>query len=190
MRRKPSQITVDERQAADLEKIIQRTLRREGAPLSQAELQAKVAEVKEQMRTLDQPCVRHELEVDLVDYHSAILKIAYEFAWLWLGDRYLEDPGAIKLRRKIRGKADEQIRGTIQIGTTAPFDKMWTDEPNALIALGQKSDIGIVISVRIFDVLCGLVSVSEELHVIQNSARIDSLLRSSNRTYARYDLAE
>jgi hypothetical protein len=120
-------ITVDERQAADLGKIIERTLRREGRPpLSEAELQAKIAELKDQMRTLEQPSVRHDLKVDLVKYHNAILKIAYEFAWLWLGDAYLEDPVAVKLRRKILENADEQIGGVIQIGTTVPFDTMWT----------------------------------------------------------------
>jgi hypothetical protein len=156
-------ITVDERQAADLGKIIERTLRREGRPpFSQAELQAKIAELKEQMRTLEQPSVRHDLKVDLVEYHNAILKIAYEFAWLWLGDAYLDDPVAVKLRRKVLENADEQIRGVIQIGATVPFDKMWTDEPNVLLALGQVSEVGVAVSVRIFDVLCGLVVVSEE----------------------------
>jgi HNH endonuclease len=156
-------ITVDERQAADLGKIIEGTLRREGhPPLSQAELQAKIAELKEQMRTLEQPCVRHALKVDLIEYHNAILKIAYEFAWLWLGDAYLEDPVAVKLRRKILENADEQIGGVIQIGTTTPFDTMWTDEPNALLSLGQISGGVVAISVRIFDVLCGLVVVSEK----------------------------
>ena len=114
------------------------------------------------MRTLEQPSVRHDLKVDLVEYHKAILKIAYEFAWLWLGDTYLDDPVAVKLRRKILENADEQIRGVIQIGTTAPFNKMWTDEPNALLALGQVSEVGVAVSVRIFDVLCGLVVVSDE----------------------------
>jgi hypothetical protein len=114
------------------------------------------------MRTLEQPCVRHDLKVDLIEYHNGILKIAYEFAWLWLGDAYLDDPIAVKLRQKILENADEQIRGIIQIGTTSPFDKMWTDEPNALLALGQVSEVGVAISVRIFDVLCGLVVVSDE----------------------------
>jgi hypothetical protein len=156
-------ITADECQAPDLEKIIQRTLRREGlSPLSETELQAKVAELKEQIRTLEQPCVRHDLKVDLVSYHNAMLKIAYELAWLWLGDGFLDDPGAVKLRQKILENADEQIRGVIQIGMTGPFEKMWTDEPNVLIALGQKSEQGIVVSVRIFDVLCGLIAVSDQ----------------------------
>ena len=92
---------------------------------------AKIAELKDQMRTLEQPSVRHDLKVDLVKYHNAILKIAYEFAWLWLGDAYLEDPVAVKLRRKILENADEQIGGVIQIGTTVPFDTMWTDEPSS-----------------------------------------------------------
>jgi hypothetical protein len=131
-------------------------------PLSQEELQAKIADLKDKVRTTEQPSVRHDLKVDLVDYQNAILKIAYEFAWLWLGDTYLDDPIAVKLRRKILGNADEQLRGVIQIGTTAPFDKLWTDEPNALLALGQVCGAGVAISVRIFDVLCGLVVVSDE----------------------------
>jgi len=156
-------ITADECQAPDLEKIIQRTLRREGlSPLSETELQAKVAELKKQIRTLEQPCVRHDLKVDLVSYHNAMLKIAYELAWLWLGDGFLDDPGAVKLRQKILENADEQIRGAIQIGMTGPFEKMWTDEPNVFIALGQKSEQRIVVSVRIFDVLCGLIAVSDQ----------------------------
>jgi hypothetical protein len=156
-------ITIDANQVADLEKIIERTRKREGLPpLSKTELEATIAELKAQMGTLGQPHVRHDLKVDLIDYQNAILKIAYEFAWLWLGEVYLDDPVAIKLRRKILENTDEQIRGLIQIGADAPFDKMWTNEPNALLALGQTSNVGIRISVRIFDVLCGWVFVSDD----------------------------
>jgi hypothetical protein len=156
-------ITIDERQVSNIGKIIESTYRRERLPsLSQAEMRAKIEEVKDQILSIEQPCVRHDVNVDLIDYQKAILKIAYELAWLWLGDSYLDDPIANKLRRAILKKSDEQIIGTIQIGLTAPFDTMWIDEPNAILAFGQVCRDGLAISIRIFDVLCGFVVISEE----------------------------
>jgi hypothetical protein len=138
--------------------------------LSRVDLEAKVGEAKAQMGTINQPYVRHDLNADVIDYHKAILKITYELAWLWLGETYLDDPVAIRLRRKILENSDEEIHSFIQIGTLAPFDKMWADEPDALLALGQTSGGAIVISVRIFDVLSGYAVVSYE------SARYPSLI--------------
>jgi hypothetical protein len=104
--------------------------------------------------------VLHNLAVDIRDYQKAVCKLIYELAYLWLGDDYLDDPIALLLRNIILRGVEEKIRGQIQIGQVSPFDKLWTDEPNAHIAFAQRVGPGISILVRIFDVMSGGVVIT------------------------------
>jgi hypothetical protein len=56
--------------------------------------------------------VLHSISSDVVLYRRAILKIAYELAWLWLGDASLDDPTASDLRNTSAG--GEDLGGGIQ----------------------------------------------------------------------------
>jgi hypothetical protein len=163
-------ITIDASQADQLGKIIERARKRAGLPaLSETELQAAVEIARAQVETVERPEVLYNPSFDLILYRKAIYKIVYELAWLWLGDEYLDDPIASKLRSVIlRDGGEEQLRGQILIGEFAPFDKLWKDEPNAHIGFADQVGPRIAISVRIFDMMYGVIGVTEESSRYQN----------------------
>ena len=157
------QITIDASQADEIGKIIQRTRKREGQrPLSNAELDEAVAQATASVRTVERPSVRQNFAFDAERFPVAILKIAYELAWLWLGDTYLDDPTAVLLRDKILRGRDVEINGQIQIGLTPPFDHLWQDENDALIGMAAKVPTSIAVSARIFDVISGSIVVTKQ----------------------------
>jgi HNH endonuclease len=157
-------ITIDASQADHLGKIIERTRKREGLPaLSSTELQAAVEIARAQVGIVERPEVLYNSSFDLILYRKTIYKIVYELAWLWLGDEYLDDPIASKLRSVIlQGGGEEELRGQILIGEFAPFDTLWKDEPYAHVAFAKQAWPWIAISVRIFDMICGSIAVTED----------------------------
>jgi len=156
------QITIDARQVGEIEKIIWRVRGREGLPpLSDEEIQAQIEAAKANMGRIDQPEVKFGLEVDIWNYHRAVFKIAYELAWLWLGDEYLDDPVAEQLRNMILKDARDGIKGKVQFGADMAPLAPWKGEPNVHIGFCSRVGHTICISVRIFDSICGAVSVSE-----------------------------
>lgn len=44
------------------------------------------------------PTVQFAVKIDLRHFYRAMLQIVYELAWYWLGDRYLDDPYAARIR--------------------------------------------------------------------------------------------
>jgi hypothetical protein len=61
-------------------------------------------------------------------YRRGIFKIAYELAFLWLGESYLDDPMAAKLRSAVLEGVEPEslgIRGTIQIGCEVEPLRFW-----------------------------------------------------------------
>ena len=160
------QITIDASQIAVLPKIIERTRKREKLPpLSPTELQAQVDASIAQIGTRHQPEVIHRLPaIDFVAFRKALYKIVYELAWLWLGDDFLGDPLAVRLRGIICEDADDDgLRGAIQLGdeATGTF-LLWKSQPNAHIGLAQRSGSSILVAVRVFDTMSAFVVVTEQ----------------------------
>jgi hypothetical protein len=158
------QITVDASEIDALPKIIARMRKRENLPpLSQIELQAQVDAAIAQMGTTHQPVVTYHPALDLVSYRKALYKIVYELAWLWLGDAYLDDPLAIRLRSIIFESADDDgLKGSIQLGdeATGTF-LLWKSEPDAHIGLAQRAGPSVLVAVRVFDAISAFVVVTE-----------------------------
>ncbi len=57
-------------------------------------------------QTIEHPEVFYRLKFDMASIRRGILKIAYELAFLWLGESYLDDPMAAILRSVVRDGAD------------------------------------------------------------------------------------
>lgn len=97
---KVRQISIDARDKDQIPKIIQRERKRHGLPpLSQEELQSEVA--KATQSTISNLAIRKDLSVSFAFLRHSMMKIAYELAFLWLGESYLEDPRADELRTAI-----------------------------------------------------------------------------------------
>ena len=157
------QITMDAQDIDQLGKVVQRYRRRDSLePLSNGEIQALMDAAKANIRITHQPEVKHSLKIDIMDYKRAILKIAYELAWLWLGDKYLNDPVAEQLRNSILKDEDmDGIKGRIELGGNMAPLSIWSGEPNAHIGLCRREGNNIAICVRVFSSICGIVYVSE-----------------------------
>ena len=157
-------VIIDASQESEIAKIIQRVRKREGfPPLNVEELTKQVESAKAQMGTIENPTIMHKMKIDTADYKRAIAKIIYEIAWLWLGELYLDDPAAARLRLYIlSGVEDENIRGKIDIGSDIPpFNYLWKNESNAHIAASVPSESIICIAVRVFDAMSGMLSVTD-----------------------------
>ena len=155
------QITIDSRQKDEIGKIIQRERKRNCMPpLSSDEIQTQVETAKKSTKYVDKPEVVFSLQVDTMNYFRAICKIAYELAWLWLGDKYLDDPVAALLREVVLKDSKHTIKGKVEIGIVEPLN-LWNREPNAHIGFSKPSGNSITISIRIFDAISAIVVVSE-----------------------------
>jgi hypothetical protein len=98
--KKARQITLDERDKDQIPKIIQRERKRHGLPpLSAEELAAEASQFT--VTTVNNPVVKVDISVSFAFLRHAMMKIAYELAFRWLGESYLADPLAAELREAI-----------------------------------------------------------------------------------------
>jgi len=112
------------------------------------------------MRTIEQPEVTYVVQMDSLEYQRGVCKIIYELAWLWLGDGYLGDPVAEKLRAFIRSGDEQMIAGRICMNTVELPMSLWNGERKAHVAMGfQEGDVFFV-GVRVFDLVSGVVGVT------------------------------
>lgn len=151
--------------AAEVRKVIQRARKRAGvAPLPAEELERQVAAAIAGIQTIKQPEVKVSLQVDLERFKLALLKIAYEFACIWLGDGYLDDPVAGTLRDAIMGRVPLEsslIEGDMALGVAHPPVRFWAAERDSLVAYAYAmSDGRFCISLKVLGSMSGTVIVS------------------------------
>lgn len=182
--KKTTLLVIDRKDVDRVGGIVQKThTRAGGAPLSEDELAKEVERIVSgaQVTTL-RSAVNHAVKVDLIDYQCGILKIAYELAWYWLGDSFLDDPRAVTLREAIRDStplsqrpARPRIEGSIVLnGQDAPLS-LWKDRPHAHIGLAMRTGSKIIVAVRIFDTLSGRITVSDSSHCYPDFAPGETL---------------
>jgi len=116
-----------------------------------------------------------------------MLQIVYELAWYWLGDRYLDDPYAARIRTAMwddeldyeAWSTRHALHGTL--GFYAESDRpipVWTDILNvpqhhhAAILLSASSQV--IIAVRIFNLFEAVMVISEDSSYYTN--RLDPLI--------------
>jgi len=90
---------------ANKEKIIEDALQKAGLTGDQQIQEAfekfSSTLVEEQEQTIFQPVIA----ANMGGHQLGVLKIAYEMAWYWLGDSWLDDPQAAVMRSALRGEA-------------------------------------------------------------------------------------
>ena len=118
-----------------------------------------------------QPTINYSNKIHVLEYQKAILKIAYEMAYYWLGKSYLNDTIGERLRKLIYSAAYEElsasecfskykIRGKIDFLRNMPFLE-FDNYKNHHIASIFRKDGGIYCYIRIFNLFVGFVCVSE-----------------------------
>lgn len=159
-------IVVDARDVGRIPTILQRERRRGGLPaLSEKELAREVDQAVRNMETIEKPEAIANVSVDLAAFRRGMLKIAYELAFLWLGEAYLDDPTAAVLRDVILGRTaeqDAQLRGRIEIGANTPVFRFWAEQRDCHVAFSTTLDERIAVNLRIFDSLSACIVVTEK----------------------------
>ena len=161
------QIMIDAKDAGQIGTILQRERKRAGVPpLSSEELEKEVSQILSQgVQTLERPELRHEIAVDIAQYRRAIFKIAYELACTWIGNGYLEDPVAAKLRNVVLGQLDEKdagLSGQINLGVDLAPLMLWSADAESHIAFVTVTGSSLVIFIRIFDSFSALIEASRQ----------------------------
>jgi hypothetical protein len=162
--KKLRQITLDERDKDQIPKIIQRERKRHGLPpLSQERL---AAEAKNFTTTaVENPLVQVTLNVSFAYLRHAMIKIAYELAFLWLGESYLDDPLSVELRAAV-SKPDISSTGSLSgyVGEAKECTvfNFWTPHEAHHLAFASVLATDVIISVRVFDIYAETIVVSRE----------------------------
>jgi hypothetical protein len=101
------------------------------------------------------------VKVDPNVHRDALLKIAYELAWHWLGDAWLSDPVAILMREALNGDPQPGIRGKIIDDADAVMETRGGDPRLLHVAWLMEFKGALTLWVRVFDVLAVAFVVSD-----------------------------
>jgi hypothetical protein len=161
------QIIVDERDKGQIATIIQRERKRHGIPpMPEDELAAEVLKATQNVTTVDKPKINIPLKVSFAFLRHALMKIAYELAFLWLGEAYLDDPTAAALRTSICSpdmNSTNGIPGYVGAAEGCGVFSFWSDDKTHHIAFAFHDDKGgIAIAVRVFDIWAAVVLVTKD----------------------------
>src|SRR5271163_403354 len=177
--RKARQVTVDERDRDQIPKIMQRERKRHGLPpLSKEALAAESKKVT--VAVLENPLVQVTINVSFAYLRHAMTKIAYELAFLWLGESYLDDPLAVELREAICKEdlaSTDELAGYVGEAEPCTAFRIWTPHEAPHLAFASIVANTIVVAARVFDVYEGVIVVSREPSRYVRSAAASSKLR-------------
>jgi hypothetical protein len=151
---KAKQISVDVRDRDEIPKIIARERKRHNLPpLSDEDMAAELAKLT--VKTVVNPVVKLNISVNFSMLRHAMFKMAYEFAFIWLGEDYLDDPLAAALRKAILDKdphATDALAGYVGWAANfAPFH-FWNPHPAHHLAYGSAQQNSVFVMVRVFDI--------------------------------------
>ena len=155
---------IDASDAGRLEKIITNICKRQGMVISDDELER----IRNPEVVKSRPEIRVQITCDLLKYKKGVLKIAYELAYYWLGEKYLSDPASKKIRDALMDSKQmnewegvHDIRGKIEfISNERSIIPFWDHKPASHIGLLMSTNGALSIYVRIFKAFEGVVEVS------------------------------
>jgi HNH endonuclease len=161
-------LKVDRQNLPHLGPMTQKVRVRAGMPpLSESELAGELTRAIESSHTIVEPQIIHHPQIDLIYFQRGIFKIVYELAWYWLGDDFLEDAEAAKLREVVLNPASIEhpestgIIGTIKFGDDAGQLLLWKLRPYAHLGMAIRSGSNMMLTIRIFNTMSAIVCVSK-----------------------------
>jgi hypothetical protein len=164
---KARQIVIDARDKDQIPKIIQRERKRHGLqPFSQEQLAAEAARCAENITCVNDPSVIFELTCDFAYVRHAMIKIAYELAFLWLGESYLDDPSAAELREAICSSdltSTDRLSAFVGDAEGCDVFTFWPSSKTQHLAYAFPCGTGeLAVAVRVFDCHAAVVSVTKD----------------------------
>jgi hypothetical protein len=176
--KKVRQITIDARDKGQIPTIIKRERARHGMPPLSEEQLADAAKIFT-TTVVENPVLQLSISVSFAYLRHAMMKIAYELAFLWLGEAYLDDPLAAELRAAII-KPDltstDSLSGYVGDAQGCPAFNFWTPHEAHHLAFASVVPNNVTVSVRVFDIYAAIVVVSKEPNrYFQGAADLDKL---------------
>lgn len=163
---KARHIIVDERDRGQIPKIIEKERTRLGLPpLSGEQLAAEVQRCTENITTNENPCVLIEPRFSFAYLRHAMVKIAYELAFLWLGEAYIDDPSAADLRAAIMSPdvaSTNDVPGHIGDAQGCDAFNFWTPNKAHHLAYATVINQGVALAVRVFDIHAAVILVTND----------------------------
>jgi len=185
-------VSVDGRDKSNLPTIVNKILIRNGYPALESDQIQELATTKR----LDQPTIKSQLAVDVLKYQRSILKIAYQLAWHWLGETYLEDKTGSVLRECFLDedcslsqlKDKYKVKGGICMGMQSQISKAFVYDQSHHLAIMMPSDKGVSLYIRIFDIFEGTIVVSEDSYGLQEQDSKILIINSVSKEHRESDL--
>jgi hypothetical protein len=124
----------------------------------------------------------NDLKIDEIEYQRAVLKIAYEYAFYWLGDQYSYDPLCEKIRLCLlhpksyfdsgnhwsRKYIIEGHIGSYENENLSKIFKLWDKHLNSHIAFLMKRGNSLICGIRVFKIFMGRILLSKEANKYKN----------------------
>ncbi|MBV8526226.1 MAG: hypothetical protein JOY71_29640 [Acetobacteraceae bacterium] len=132
---------------------------------TEAELDKAAEACVKNVQTMERPTIHYRLKIDLKEFQRGVFKIAYELAFMWLGEPCLDDPMAAKLRTVILEGADPAVVGVygrIELGTDIEPLRPWANEKDTHIAFNAITNGRMAVCIKIFDAISAAVVVSDQ----------------------------
>jgi len=183
---------------ADRRKLIHITntkLKRKGLALLSEEEEKQI--LNAQPVSSERPLLHKQLKIDTIFYKRAIIKIAYELAYYWLGSDYLNDNIGELLRLIIYQDFQKERWQNRSIdfnidfyGEKSWFPYLYFDNYKNNIHVGSLLKINNYLRcyIKIFDIFQGVITISNDASLYPNFVNKLIAINSQNRTSEQFDL--
>jgi HNH endonuclease len=192
-------IIVDSRDTQALAITINRLRKRHGVPLLLPdELNTEIERWKKDEILIHQPKLTMNRSYNFAFVRHSIIKIAYELAFLWLGDVYIDDEEAQDLRTAILSidpASTEKLPAFVGSAEDNAAFHFWPPSNHHHLAYSFFTDDGIAIAVRLFDSYAAVVWVTKDARRYLSSCNVDKRLRflsinAQNRTFQESSMTD
>jgi hypothetical protein len=105
-------------------------------------------------------------QVRIGGHRDGLLKIAYELAWYWLGDPWLQDPIAQSMRAILNGQDPESaVHGKIFDDANAGIVAVGGDQRLVHVAYVYEYNGHLLLFIRLFDLLTAAFEVAADASI-------------------------
>ncbi len=162
-------IVVDASEPEKADEIVKKVLKRQ----NKKGITLELTDQKRIHRTQEAPEMELTAEISIFRFKLGMLKIAYEIAYKWLGEIYLNDPIAKIIREFLLQEDIEledfnklEIKGFIDFSSMKKLENVviGLDNPNYIYVSLMPIDDFIFCEIKIFDIFYGSFEISKENH--------------------------
>ncbi|MEH2056079.1 MAG: HNH endonuclease [Nostoc sp.] len=185
----------DEADRRKLIDITNKKLKRKGLTLLSEEQEKKI--LNAQPISSERPLIHKQLKIDTIFYKRAIIKIAYELAYYWLGSDYLNDNMGELLRLIIYQDFQKErwhnksIDFNIDLyGEKSWFPYLYDDHYKNNIHVGSLLKVNNYLRcyIKIFDIFQGVITISNDASLYPNFVNKLIAINSQKQTSEQFDL--